>query len=81
MPKFQRVCQNPLHETWSKNNESKVFNVQTHRFLTVASGLQRYGEAELGKKIRHKIYHLCSTCLKKNVLSIEKLLNSLQKMN
>ena len=65
MPKFKRVCKNPLHETWSKNNESKVINVQAHGFLTVASALQQYVEAELGKKIRHKINHLCSTCLKK----------------
>ena len=54
MPKFKRVCKNPLHETWSKNNESKVINVQAHGFLTVASALQQYVEAELGKKIRHK---------------------------
>ena len=48
MPKFKRVCKNPLHETWSKNNESKVINVflTAHGFLTVASALQQYVEAK-----------------------------------
>ena len=83
MPKFKRVCKNPLHETWSKNDEGKVVNLQAHGFITVANALQQYVEAESGKKMRHKINHLCSTCLKtcSTRRPVEELLNSLQKMN
>ena len=42
----------------------KVVNLQAHGFITVANALQQYVEAESGKKMRHKINHLCSTCLK-----------------
>ena len=69
MPKFKRVCKNPLHETWSKNYEGKVVNLQAHGFITVANALQQYVEAESGKKMHHKINHLCSTCLKTCLIS------------
>ena len=64
MPKFKRACVNPFHESWSKKDEGKVVNLKARGLLTVASALQQYIEAELGKKYRHKINHLCPTCLK-----------------
>ena len=64
MPKFKKACQNPFHETWSKKDEGKIVNLQARGFFTVASALQQCIEAELGKKCRHKINHLCSICLK-----------------
>ena len=64
MPKFKKTCNNTFHETWSKTDEGKIVNLQARGFLTVSSVLQQYIEAELGKKCRHKINHLSSTCLK-----------------
>ena len=63
MPKFQRSCNNPFHQAWSKREGEKVINLKRHGFLAVAYAFEKYVEAEL-KKSRYKINNLCTTCLK-----------------
>ena len=54
MPRFQRSCNNPLHQVWAKRDGEKVINLKRHGFLAVA---------ELDKCL-YKINNLCTTCLK-----------------
>ena len=50
MLKFKKASLNPSHESWSKKDEDKVVKLKARGFLTVESALQKYTEAELGKK-------------------------------
>ena len=62
MPKFQRSCNNPFHQAWSKREREKVISLKRHGFLAVAYAFEKYVEAKL-KKSRYKINNLCTTCL------------------
>ena len=64
MPKFKRVCNNPFHKDWSKTDGDKIVNVKACGLMAVANALERYVEAELGKKGWHTINNLCTACLK-----------------
>ena len=64
MPKFKRVCNNPFHKDWSKTDGDKIVNVKARGLMAVANALERYVEAELGKKGWHTINNLCIACLK-----------------
>ena len=50
IPKFKRVCHNPLHESWSKCDEGRVVNLRARGLMSVANALQLFLEADLGKK-------------------------------
>ena len=63
MPESAKACNNPFHEIWSKSDGGNVINLKARGLLTVASVLERHVEA-MGKKLLHKINHLCTTCLK-----------------
>lgn len=63
MPKFQRSCNNPFHENWSKREGEKVINLRSRGLMAAASALEKYVEDELDKS-RFKINNLCTTCLK-----------------
>ena len=63
MPRFQRSCNNPLHQVWAKRDGEKVINLKRHGFLAVAYAFEKFIEAELDK-CRYKINNLCTTCLK-----------------
>ena len=64
IPKSKKACTNAFHENWSGSDGGKVIHLKAHGLLTVASVLERYVEAEMGKRLLHKINHLCTTCLK-----------------
>ncbi len=50
MPESEKACNNPFHEIWSESDGGNVINLKA-----VASVLERYVEAEVGKKLLHKI--------------------------
>ena len=64
MPKFKRVCNNPFHKDWSKTDGGKIVNVKARGLTAVANVLERYVQAELGKKGWHTINSFCTACLK-----------------
>ena len=61
MPKYQRMCNNPFHEKWSKGVGEKVINLRASGLLVISNVFNQFAEAELGRKSR-KINNLCSTC-------------------
>ena len=62
MPKYQRMCNNPFYEKWSKGVGEKAINLRARGLLVISNVFNQFVEAELGKKSR-KINNLCSTCL------------------
>ena len=76
MPKFQRSCNNPFHQAWSKRDGEKVINFKRHGFFG-SHAIEKYVEAELNKS-RYKINNLCTTCFK-TCLSKRKLTKFLPK--
>ena len=63
MLESKKACNNPFHEIWSESDGGNVIHLKACGLLTGASVLERYVEA-MGKKLLHKINHLCTTCLK-----------------
>ena len=63
MLKFQRSCNNPFHENWSKDEGEKIVNLRGRGLVTIRTVFEQYIEEETGKKSFHGIKNLCTTCL------------------
>ena len=63
MPKYQRTCNNPLHEKWSKSAGEKVINLRARGLIVISNIFEQYIETEMRKISSRKINNLCSTCL------------------
>ena len=57
--KFKRTCNNPFHKDWPKTDGGGGVNVKASGLTAVANNLERYVQAELGKKGWHTINSLC----------------------
>ncbi len=66
MPKYQRTCNNPFHEMWSKREGEKVINLRARGLFLISNVFQQYVEEEQAKKSSHRINNLCSTCLRES---------------
>ena len=68
MPKFTKVCQNPLHNCWNKNDkDSKVINLRAHGLGDVLN-VYKSLEADRGGRPQHIVSSCCvclSVCFKK----------------
>ena len=64
MPKFQRVCNNPLHEKWSKNGSERIISLRSRGLWGLSKVWEQFLNAKLGQKPSHKVKHLCTKCLK-----------------
>ena len=65
MPRFQRTCSNPFHETWSKREDEKIVNLRARGLVSLGTIFQKYIEQEMGKESTpgHGIKNLRTTCL------------------
>lgn len=63
MPKFQKTCNNPLHDDWSARDDGQVVNLAARGLVAVSNALELFVVAEQRKKPTHGINNLCKTCL------------------
>ena len=65
MPRFQRTCSNPFHETWSKQKDEKIANLRARGLVGIGTIFEKYVEKEMRKEstTSHGIKNLCRTCL------------------
>ena len=63
MPKFQRLCNNPFHENWSKHEGEKIVNLRARGLVAITTAFEQYVKEETGSKSFQGIKHLFTTCL------------------
>ena len=63
MPKYKKICNNPLHDGWSKGqDDQRNVNLKAHGLSEIANAFCSLMKQEFGAK-SPSVNHVCRACL------------------
>lgn len=65
MPKYLKVCNNPLHEGWSGGKCSRVLNLRAYNLDGLSRAFANFILEETGKCLQIK--QICCTCIRQSL--------------